>query len=134
LPLKDGTPEDYEGAAIRHYQDAESLHQARRLDNAGHLIGFAAECAIKHKIGTLDSLEHSPNLHLPHLLSAARKRLGERNGYRSMFDLVKAEIFKGWDVDWRYAPTGKTTQGNIDEWFSVTKRLLAAASIKVRLP
>ena len=132
--LKDGTPEDYEGAAIRHYQDAEALRQTHRFDNAGHLIGFAAECAIKHGIGALGAGERSPDLHLPHLLPAARKRLGERAGYRSMFDLVKPEIFKEWNIDWRYANTGKTTQDNIADWFGTTRRLLAAANIKVRLP
>ncbi len=132
--LKDGTQEDYEGAAIRHYQDAKRLHQANRLDNAGHLVGFAAECAIKHKIGALGN--GKPLLIYIFLIFFLRhvNGSGERAGYRSMFDLVKADIFKDWNVDWRYAHTGKTTQDNIVDWFTTTRRLFAAANIKVRLP
>jgi hypothetical protein len=39
--------ENYEDAAVRHYDDAKALRDSGRGDNAGHLIGFAAECAIK---------------------------------------------------------------------------------------
>jgi hypothetical protein len=38
---------DYENSALRHYTDAEHLANSGRYDNAGHLIGFAAECALK---------------------------------------------------------------------------------------
>ena len=42
--------ESYEHAAMRHFADAEDLAARRRLDNAGHLIGLAAECAVKHAV------------------------------------------------------------------------------------
>ena len=132
MPLKDGSDEDYQAAAIRHYQDASMLRHAGRLDNAGHLIGFSAECAIKHRIGSLGSGEQSPAQHLPNLLVAARKRLGERSNYASMFNLLKSEIFADWAVDHRYSPTGKATTNQISAWFTVTQRLLAAANIRVR--
>ena len=48
-------PEDYASAAIRHFKDATALQSSGRLDNAGHLVGFAAECAIKHGISNLRS-------------------------------------------------------------------------------
>lgn len=60
MALKDGSPEDYQAAAIRHYLDASALRMAGRLDNAGHLIGFSAECAIKHRIDSLGLGERSP--------------------------------------------------------------------------
>lgn len=132
MPLKDGSPEDYQAAAIRHYQDASALRDAGRLDNAGHLIGFSAECAIKYRIDSLGSGDRAPSQHLPDILVAARKRLGERTNYTSMFNLLKSGIFADWAVDHRYAPTGKATSEQVAAWFLVTQRLLAAANIRVR--
>lgn len=60
MALKDGSPEDFRAAAVRHYEDARALKYAGRLDNAGHLIGFAAECAIKHGIEALGNGATSP--------------------------------------------------------------------------
>jgi hypothetical protein len=132
MPLKDGSPEDYQAAAIRHYQDASALRDAGRLDNAGHLIGFSAECAIKYRIDSLGSNDRSPTQHLPEMLVAARKRLGERSNYVSMFELLKSGIFADWCVDHRYSPTGKATSQQVAAWFQITQRLLAAANIRVR--
>jgi len=131
MPLKDGSPEDYQAAAIRHFQDATTLQAAGQLDNAGHLIGFSAECAIKHKINSLGS-EVSPPQHLPELLVAARKRPGGRANYAGMFDLLKNGIFADWAVDHRYSASGKVTSGQVSAWFAITKRLLAAANIRLR--
>lgn len=132
MPLKDGSFEDYHAAAIRHYRDASVLRDAGRLDNAGHLIGFSAECAIKHRIDSLGSGDRSPAQHLPDILVAARKRLGERSSYASMFSLVRNGIFADWAVDHRYSPTGKATSEQVAAWFIITQRLLAAANIRVR--
>lgn len=133
MPLKDGSPEDYPGAAIRHYLDAASLKSLGRLDNAGHLIGFAAECAIKHRIKALGSDADSPSLHLPHILQAARKRLCERAGFASMYGILKSDIFSDWAIDHRYGPDGKVSADQLEAWFNITRRLLAAAGVKVRL-
>ena len=132
MPMKDGSPEDYQAAAIRHYQDASTLRDAGRLDNAGHLIGFSAECAIKFRIDSLGSGDRSPAQHLPDILVAARKRLGERSNYVSMFNLLKSDLFADWAVDHRYSATGKTTSEQITAWIRITQRLLAAANIRVR--
>ncbi|MND58988.1 hypothetical protein D3C80_501630 [compost metagenome] len=106
--------------------------EAGRLDNAGHLIGFSAECAIKYRIDSLGSGVSSPAQHLPEILAAARKRLGGRANYASMFNLLKGDAFADWAVDHRYSVTGKVTQVQFDAWFTVTKRLLAAANVRVR--
>lgn len=70
--------DNYEAAAVRHYADAKLLKEAGRKDGAGHLVGFAAECAIKFRIQTLQPNATSPQLHLPDLLAAARKKLAAR--------------------------------------------------------
>ena len=64
--------QDYESAAVRHFEDAQTLWASGRVDNAGHLIGFAAECAIKHRISSLRPAAKSPQGHFPEILIAAR--------------------------------------------------------------
>lgn len=132
MPLKDGSREDYQAAALRHYNDATALRESGRLDNAGHLIGFAAECAIKFKIDSLGWGDRSPAQHLPDILVAARKRLVQRSSYASMFNLLKGDIFSDWAVDHRYSVTGKATPEQVVAWFTITQRLMAAANIRVR--
>ena len=125
-------PEDYESAAIRHFEDAVALQSSGRLDNAGHLVGFAAECAIKSKIRALQSANDAPHGHLPDLLLAARKQLGPRSNYTQMFDLLKPDTFSGWNVNRRYHATGGTTEQEVTKWFKMTSRLLATAGLKAR--
>jgi hypothetical protein len=132
MPLKDGQQEDYAGAAVRHFHDARMLRVSGQTDNAGHLIGFAAECAIKHRVSELTS--DSLNLHLPELLPAARKRLGSRVGYTSMHSLLKSDVLPNWAIDYRYAATGSISAERALEWEQTTKRLLAAAGLKARQP
>jgi hypothetical protein len=40
-------PESFADAAPRHREDAKRLAIDSRFQNAGHLIGFAAECLVK---------------------------------------------------------------------------------------
>lgn len=42
--------DDYASAAHRHMTDAQLLYNIGRLDNAVHLAGFAAECAVKSSL------------------------------------------------------------------------------------
>ena len=70
--------EKYDSAALRHYEDANLLMSSGRLDNAGHLIGFAAECAIKHGISTFNPNLPSPYGHLPEFLTIALRHLKGR--------------------------------------------------------
>lgn len=121
--------EDYESSAVRHLANAELLKERGELDNAGHLVGFAAECAIKFRIATLRPMQGAPHGHLPELLYAARKHTTQRGSYDSMHGLVKADIFRTWNVNRRYSSTGSTTEAELNEWITCTKRLFAAARI-----
>lgn len=125
--------EKYDSAAIRHFEDAQLLRASGKLDNAGHLIGFAAECAIKHKISSLTLDQENPHGHFPDFLIVARKHLGSRANYNGMFNILKADVFSGWIVKRRYYQTGNTTLTELDSWFNVTRRLIASAGLKVRL-
>lgn len=123
--------EDYRSAAVRHLADAKVLKDQGRPDNAGHLLGFAAECAIKYRIASLKPTADKPHGHLPEFLIVARKHLGPRSAYTTgMFDIIKGDIFKSWAVGRRYFVTGHTSQAELDEWFAVTTRLFASAGIK----
>jgi hypothetical protein len=124
--------QDYASAAVRHFEDAETLRESGRVDNAGHLIGFAAECAIKHRISSLRPGANSPQGHFPELLIAARKHLGPRSRYTGMYNIVKGDIFRGWTVNRRYDETGHTNPEDLVEWFAAARRLLAAASVRTR--
>ena len=126
--------EKYDSAAIRHYEDAQLLRASGKFDNSGHLVGFAAECAIKHQISFLKPGQPSPHGHLPDFLTVARKHLNGRGNYPypEMFNVVKENIFSGWNVNRRYYQTGNTTETELISWFKVTKRLFVSAKIKVR--
>ncbi len=125
-------PQDYESAAVRHFDDATTLRNLGRTDNAGHLIGFAAECAIKHRISSLRPGVNVPQGHFPEILIAARKHLGQRSGYTGMYTIVKNDIFKRWSVNKRYDETGHTQPGDLEEWVATTKRLFAVAQLRRR--
>jgi hypothetical protein len=127
---EDSLVEKYDSAAIRHFEDAEFLKDSGKLDNAGHLIGFAAECAIKHKISTLSSNTIVPHGHFPDILISARKHLGSRSNYTTMYNILRSDIFDGWHVNRRYYQTGNTTTLEIDAWFGIAKRLFATANLK----
>jgi hypothetical protein len=47
-----------------------------------------------------------------------------------MYEILKADIFRGWDVNRRYLETGHTELAELTEWFDVTKRLFATARLK----
>jgi hypothetical protein len=122
--------EQYKDAAIRHFGDAAMLRESQKLDNAGHLIGFSAECAIKHAISTFrDASTSGPRGHLPEFLGAARKHLDRRS---SMYVLLQVDLLAGWRVDRRYEATGTTSEEELETWFQHTKRLLGSAGIKDR--
>jgi hypothetical protein len=84
--------EDYQSAALRHYQNAQSLKSSGDLDNAGHLIGFAAECAIKFRIANLRPGMGNPHGHFPEIIETAKRHLGARFEYSSMFDVLKGGV------------------------------------------
>jgi hypothetical protein len=126
--------EKYDSAALRHYEDAELLRANGCLDNAGHLIGFAAECAIKHGISTFNPNTNSPHGHLPEFLTIALKHLNGRgrNSKALVLDVERSAVFSGWDVGHRYCETGTILTAELDAWFKAASRLIGWAGIKVR--
>lgn len=122
--------DDYKSAALRHFSDVAVLAEAGRTDNAAHLIGFAAECAIKYRITSLRPGQESPHGHFPDILIAARKHLKTRTEYMGMYNILKGDIFGDWNVNNRYAKTGHTQSEDLKKWVNVTRRLFATARLK----
>lgn len=125
--------EAYESAAQRHFADAEQLASAGRFDNAGHLVGFAAECAIKHHFG-LTSLTDSPKKHLPAIAAIVRKRFSSRDPKQAAMAGLLAgfgdAFFADWDVNHRYNETGFVTSTQYGRWREQARRTMGAAGFR----
>jgi hypothetical protein len=122
-------PEPYSDAAVRHYRDAEALAAHDRFDGAGHLIGFAAECAVKFSVEALRPTNAAPHLHFPELLEKAKKLLHGRRRH-PMFSLLARQAFmQGWDVSQRYSDDGTITPILYETWRVDAARALGAAGL-----
>lgn len=119
--------EDFESAAVRHFEDADRLFIAGRFDNAGHLFGIAGECAVK-AVCRAEGGDH-PTKHfatagpkdlrfhaLPFLIG--RRGPGIQN--------ILPGLFQGWAIEQRYHRTGKTTQAQAITWQSDARKVLDA--------
>jgi len=111
-------PDNYAEAAVRHYRDAESLAAAGRYDNAGHLVGFAAECAIKNAIR---KIERRPNAfidgHFPAPLIAFRQAVEHSRTSGPMLALSRDRAyFSGWSVNDRYLSDNHVTAAQYESW------------------
>lgn len=120
----------YARAAVRHFEDAEKLAIEARFDGAGHLIGFAAECAIKHSVESLRPANQAPHLHFPDLIERAKRLLHGRRKH-PMFTLIHGPSFmEGWIVDQRYWDNGAITPTRYRAWRSDAARALGAAGLR----
>jgi hypothetical protein len=121
--------EQYKDAALRHFEDALILKNENKFDNAGHLVGFAAECAIKHAISTLGNSQSSPHGHFPDFLNIARKHIKQRT---PLFEFLRTpDLLSGWTVERRYYANGNTNEAELTAWVAQTKRLIGVVGIKV---
>ena len=129
--------ETYDEAAIRHFADAETLAGAQRYDNAGHLIGFAAECAIKHAFALIEPSDASPRLHLPDLANAIRKRIKSKSPrevpLRNLLEKTRrGGFFHDWRVAARYGASGHVDLPTYRTWKLLAERTLGAAGLRQR--
>lgn len=125
-------PDDFEHSAIRHYDDAETLAAAGSIDGAGHLIGFSAECGIKHGISTLIVGIDPVHGHLPDLVDKAKRALNQRRQSRLYTILKNKELFANWKVESRYASNGSITKLEYNNWRDQAFSILGAAGLRRR--
>lgn len=122
--------EKFAAAALRHYEDADTLAVSERLDGAGHLIGFSAECAIKHAVLSLRSDINTMRGHFPELIDIAKRHLNLR-AHHGLYTVLKNPLFmQGWKVEDRYSDNGLITKQRYDLWRNQTRALMYAAKLK----
>jgi hypothetical protein len=124
--------DDYAQAAVRHYQDAENLAKLGRFDNAGYLIGFAAECAMKKKLRDLHG-NQSQNFdgHHPVPQKQIRTFLEGRRLTGPWLAIARdRNLFAGWNVEVRYAADGLVNEAMYQRWKSAAERVLSEARLR----
>ena len=126
--------ESYEHAAMRHFADAEDLAARRRLDNAGHLIGLAAECAVKHAVRHV--APNPPHIHFPELTAGIRQ-LGGRDPViskirRALSPPTLGSVFDDWAITMRYCADGHVEDAQYQKWKVAAGQIMSAASIERR--
>lgn len=122
--------DNFAKAAVGHFRDAEELAALARFDGAGYLIGFAAECAIKHSVEALRPQNQAPHLHFPELVERAKKLLQGRKKH-SIFTLLERRTFMdGWAINQRYSDDKTITGVRYQAWRIDATRALGAAGLK----
>lgn len=125
-------PDNYAEAAVRHLDDAEHLASLGRYDNAGHLVGFAGECAMKQKLRDLTQ-RAGENFHGHHPSPQTQLRTQlQRRGMQGQWLALCAgpTLFPDWDVNHRYSSDGVVTHQMYSRWLLLSKRLMSLAKIK----
>jgi hypothetical protein len=121
-------------AARRHRSDAARLAADRRFQNAGHLLGFAAECLSKEILEQAGiSLDKPSGLreHFPKL--SDRIRMNGRTRAMTLLApiVLQPDFLIGWTAESRYEAdilqTDAETRFNI--WRADVDSLFAAAGI-----
>lgn len=123
-------PEDYAAAAARHFADAERLARSGRYDNAGHLIGFAAECAVKHCVKNLRPTADAPYLHFPDLVEKAKRLIHGRRKHSLFTLLEQKDYMAGWSIGSRYSSDNAVTAQAYSNWRTDAAKTLGVASIR----
>ena len=125
-------PDNFEDAAIRHFDDADILAAAGSIDGAGHLIGFSAECGIKHGIRMLMSDIDPLHGHLPELVEKAKRALTQRRQSGLYTILKNKTLLANWKVDLRYSSNRTIEKSVYEEWRRQTYAILHAAGLRRR--
>jgi len=117
---------------VRHYEDAENLARLGRFDNAGYLIGFAAECAMKKKLRDLHG-NQTQNFagHHPEPQKQIRTFLEGRSLAGPWLAMARdRNLFAGWNIEVRYAADGRVDEATYRKWKSSAERVLSAAKLR----
>lgn len=103
-------PADFLQAARRHLADADALEGMARHQNADHLYGFAAECALKAVLAGVGVIPDAAKVQWPYkqhinkLWGEYCSALESRQQERYLQRLPAANPFAKWRADDRYEP------------------------------
>jgi hypothetical protein len=131
--LGENVARNYAQSAIRHFQDAESLAASGRYDDAGHLIGLAAECALKHGArGFTRPANSEIDGHLPPVKWHIRQILDGRNARGALLSFVtNHQHFTDWHVNDRYQDDGHVNQEKYERWRNSAKLAMTVANLRI---
>ena len=128
---------NYAQAAVRHFRDAELLAASQCLGGGGHLIGLAAECALKHAARKITSPPDAEiRSHLPGGLCGAIARLlrGRDATTNRLRQICKdGAFFADWDVANRYEDDTHVTHERFVRWKRSAARALSVADLARRM-
>ena len=127
---------DLANAARRHLEaanilGAEALPRGRP-DVAAYLYGVAGECALKELMRLSGMKPMDPTdkkadpffLHFPELKAALRDTARGRRHARLLVHAQNSDLFNGWDVKMRYAPSADVMKQPRDTWATQAKQLV----------
>jgi len=126
--------EDFGASAQRHRRDAHFLAANDRFQNAGHLVGLAAECAAKHALDRAGiAIDHKSGFrtHFPRL----RTRIMISGQTRHMALLLPiigpSQYLSGWNIDQRYEPpcADHDTKQRYELWAADVDKLFCLVGI-----
>jgi len=123
--------DDYKQSAVRHYESAEILNNQQKYDTSAHLLGLAAECAIKDKCNITRADLVGTHGHLPDLFTVALRKINKNND-KALHAILQKKFFADWSIKDRYSPNGKVTQEILNNWFTETKQIFRHTGIKKR--
>ncbi|MBK6716723.1 MAG: hypothetical protein IPG57_16990 [Burkholderiales bacterium] len=107
------------GAAYRHFHDAQKLKDEHRMDNAAYHFGLAAECAVKHQLIAQHKVQTDHGAiwtHWPELRLQALDALHGRRAAPLRTMMQRDNYLQHWDIKMRYAATGSITTAQLERW------------------
>lgn len=124
----------FDDAAHRHRADAKHLAGAQRFQNAGHLIGFAAECLVKSMLeqaGQAINAKTHLAVHFPKLRGMIQDHAQGRLAVSLTAILQNDSFLDGWDATGRYEANMPTAdaEARFAGWQSDVNALFTAAGI-----
>lgn len=127
--------ENYTDAALRHWQDANILEEKRSLENADHLFGLAAECAIKSVLIKFPSFinDGKLNVYYKQHINILWGRVNHQSYHRAYPKLAAflkgSHDFDDWDVEQRYFSNGHLTAERLAIHKEATRRVLGTSKL-----
>lgn len=115
-------PRNFVDAMKRHWHDAEVLcgQVPKRLANADHLYGLAAECGLKALMEKadqpldLDNSDIHRNKYMRHINATWSHYEDFRNGKLATYALSSSNPFNNWLIDQRYAAEPHFDQDRVE--------------------
>ncbi|CAH0442559.1 hypothetical protein [Ralstonia pseudosolanacearum] len=130
---------DYQISARRHFKAAETLYalnsggsQPGAKAVAGYLYGLAGELAVKQMmiqsgmrpLGSDQRRDDPFYKHFPELKTLLQTAATGRRSGELLSMARKAQIFRAWSTDMRYAPTHEVSADCVDGWQGDAKTLI----------